>query len=269
MANELARTASNLPAQGDIDPFQKLADETASRAHIVGNLLRFSKHGEWKAGQEQDEVPEGTRLLAYLPGLKLGWVKWEENAPTKHLLGLVSEGAFPCPREELGDLDESEWRDLNGQKIDPWQKTFYLVLLDENGEFYTYVTASKGGASAIGVVADRYAKRHRMKPDEIPIVELHSRSYDHKQYGETFAPDLRITGWSKIPENFDELQSAMQEEESGSDETVEFAAPKALPRASAPTPAAKSKVVAKGKAPAKVVATQGKKKNGPSKTVRF
>jgi hypothetical protein len=248
MTTEIAKT--DLPT---IDPFQKFADETASRAHIVGQLLRFTKHGEYKCGQDQDEVAEGTRMLAYLPGLKYGWVKWNEGQPVRHLIGLIAEGFEPPPREELGDLDESTWNELNGRPIDPWQKTNYLVMLDEEGELYTFVTSSKGGLSAIGQVADSYAKRRRMKPDEIPVIELHARSYQHKDFGETFAPSFKIVAWASIPANFNELESAMEadkDESTVAEERIE-----------------KPKPTVKAKTPVKAIA--GKKKNGPSKTVRF
>lgn len=267
MANDLTKTSTQLPANNDdVDPFEAFGEEQASRAHITGDLLRFTKHGDWKAGQEQATLDEGTRMLAYMPGLKRGWVKWSDGSPTRHLLGLVSEGYTPPAREDLGDMDENDWPELNGNSIDPWQKTNYLVMLDESGQLYTFVTASKGGLTAVGAISSVYGKRRKMKSDEIPIVELHSRSYNHKQFGETFAPDIKITGWAKIPENFAELASAMDsEDEPVNDKTESFGgkAAKALAKPQA-------KPQGKAKAPAKAVVAGSKKKNGgPSKSVRF
>jgi hypothetical protein len=252
MANEVT------DPRREYDPYQEHADEVASRAHITGDLLRFTKHGQYKAGADQDEVDEGTRMLVYMPSLKKGWVKWYDGQPVQHIVGLVAEGYKPPERHDLGDMDESEWGELNGRPIDPWQKTNYIVMLDEDGQLYTFVTSSKGGLSAVGEICDAYAKRRRMKPDEIPVIELHSRSYMHKDYGETFAPTLKITGWAKVPENFNELQEAI-----GSDEPVEFTLPAPAPAKAAAAPAKPAVVKSqapKGRASSKTPPTKGGKR---------
>jgi len=246
MANEVS-TAN----QAQFDPYQMYADEVASRAHITGDLLRFTKHGEYKAGTDQEEVPEGTRMLVYMPGLKRGWVKWYDGQPVQHIVGLVSEGYKPPERHELGDMDESEWGELNGRPIDPWQKTNYLVMCDQEGQLYTFVTSSKGGLSAVGELCDAYSKRRRMKPDEVPVIELFARSYQHKDYGETFAPTLKITGWAKIPENFSELTDAIT-----SEEQTDFALPPPKAAAAKPVP---SKPTGKNSKPAAKAAKGGRR----------
>jgi hypothetical protein len=208
MANDVTNSNSNAATR---DPYAEYADEVSTRP-FPGDLLRFTKHGEYKAGQDQYNVPEGTKLIVHMPSMKRGWVKWEDGMPVAHLMGLVSEGFRPPPREQLGDLDEDEWSTLNDRPIDPWQKTNHLVMCDGEGSIYTFVTSSKGGLSAIGVISEAYSTRRRMKPDEIPVIELQSRSYNHKDFGETFAPVLKIIGWTKIPETFDQLTNAMADE---------------------------------------------------------
>jgi hypothetical protein len=250
MTNEIAKSNG----QQEIDPFQDYANEVASRAHIVGNLLRFTKHGEYKSGQDQETIEEGTRMLAYMPSMKRGWVKWVDQAPEQHLVGLVIEGYRPPNREDLGDMDESEWGELNGKPIDPWQKVNYLTMCDGSGQLYTFATSSKGGLSAVGELSDAYAKRRRMKPDEIPMIELYARSYNHKDYGETFAPSLKIIGWSKVPDTFNDLSTAM---DASSDETLtledmnaEPAAEQTILNTGAKAPTAAKVPAAKPKAPA-------------------
>ena len=56
--------------------------------------------------------------------------------------------------------------------------------------------------------------RRRMKPDEIPVIELLSRSYVHKMYGETFAPTLKIIAWTTVPHTFTELTAAIEDSSS-------------------------------------------------------
>jgi len=207
MANNLQTTSSLTPAE--IDPFDAFGNEFGGQTHIHGHLLRFTKHGDYKYGQDQEEMDEGTRMLAYLPGLMKGMVKWEDQRPVKHLIGLVAEGFQPPLREELGDHDKSKWRELSGQQIDPWQFTAYLPMLDDQGELYTFVTSSKGGLGTLSELSKSFARRRKMHPNDIPIVKLLRRSYQHAEFGETFAPVFRVDGWSKIPADFDELKSAL------------------------------------------------------------
>lgn len=237
------------PASTDIDPYAEFANEQSQRP-FAGDLLRFSKHGQYKAGQEQEVIDTGTRMFVYMPGLKRGWVKWAESQPVAHIMGLVSEGFKPPPREELGDDNEDEWETLNDKPMDPWQITNHLPMCNTKGEVFTFVTSSKGGLSEIGKLSGMYAERHRMKPNEIPVIELESRSYDHKLYGETLAPVFKVIGWVKPPETFAELTAPV---DGGSDETLVLedlmendseeqvtAPPKTAPKKAAPQkPAAK------------------------------
>lgn len=248
------------------NPFQKYGNEKANFGHITGRLLRFSKMGKWLAGQEQDELEDGTRMLAFVPGLKVGWVRWFDGAPAEHRMGVVADGFEKEDRAELGDLDQTAWPELGGRRIDPWQETNYLVMLDESGELYTYATSSKTGLSAIGMVSKAYGDRIRMKPDEIPIIELKSRPWTHRDFGEQVAPVLKITGsWAKIPRDFTELATAMDSEQVA-DQTVAFGAQKRL---AAPKPAAARTQAKPAVARTPVPPPKGKGKNGPSKSARF
>jgi len=211
MTNDVTRA----PANNVRDPYAAYADEISTRP-FDGDLLRFTKHGEYKAGQEQTVLDEGMRMIVGMPFMKRGWVKWEDNQPVAHILGLVSEGFTPQPREELGDLDEAEWELLGDKPNDPWQMTTYLPMCDTEGRLYTYITSSKGGAGVVAALSQAYATRRRMKPNEIPVIELSSRTYDHKQYGETFAPVFKVIGWTVIPMTFTELSAV----EDSSDESL-------------------------------------------------
>ena len=75
-------------------------------------------------------------------------------------------------------------------------------MCDSAAELYTFVSSSKGGLSAIGDLLAAYSRRRRMKPDEIPVIELLQSSYIHKDYGETFKPkaaDRRLDKNSRKP----------------------------------------------------------------------
>jgi hypothetical protein len=259
MANDVTNPNTNAV----IDPYQKFADEVASRP-FDGDLLRFTKHGEYKAGQDQQEIPDGTRMLVFMPGLKWGWVKWEDNVPVANVMGLINEGFDPPERDELGDDDETQWGELNGRPIDPWQKTNHLPMCDSDGTLYTFVSSSKGGLSAIGELSKAYVQRRRMKPDEIPVVELLSRSYIHKDYGETFAPSFKIIGWTSIPHTFTELRQTVED---NSDETLALEDLMHEQEEEVEPPKQAAKVAPTKSAPQKPAAKAAPAKSAPQKPV--
>src|SRR5262249_47472200 len=147
---------------------------------IVGKLLKFSK-GDYLAGQDGEEVPVGTKLVAVMDTLTVGWIKWQDARPVEHRMGPIAEGYAPPPRSELGDTEEDKWDlDDRGEPRDPWQFSNYLILLDaETKDAYTFTTSSRGGLGAIGELSKAYGKRIRQEPDCYPVIELEVGSYQH------------------------------------------------------------------------------------------
>lgn len=220
--------------------------EAAAGTRIVGDLLRFNK-GDWLAGRDQDEVAQGTRLVANVAELMIGWVRWEGGTVTDQRMGRVLDGFKPGPRSELGDTDEEDWEidEQSGERRDPWQKSNYLLLKEDGGEqLYTFTASAKGALGAIGELAGAYGKRIRQKPDELPVIELGTGKYKHKnpQYGWIKFPTMKIVGWVDRTE-FDGLLAAEAaergaEEDAGGDPPFDDA------------PAAPKKGAGKGKAAA-------------------
>jgi hypothetical protein len=201
MSTEVAKATENF--------FTKYG-EAVTRRNIVGDLLLFTKFGEWVHGRDRARLATGTTLAAYMQTLEAGWACWQYGELIDEKMGLVCEGFVPPKRDELGDLDETKWETFdNGDPKDPWQPSNKLVLVDlESDALYTFSTSSKGGLSAIGELAKDYGKHIRQKPDEMPIVELNMYSYLHpnRAYGEIRNPTLKIldgaAGWiaaAKLP----------------------------------------------------------------------
>ena len=205
---------------GDRNAFEQYSD-AVSRNRIVGDLLKFSK-GEYLAGQDGDEIEEGTELVANLDELMVGWLKWDDDKPTDMKMGKVVEGYTPVPRKDLGDTDDREWdTDDRGQPRDPWQLTNYLIMKEPGGDkLYTFTTSSKGGMSAVGKLCGLYGKRLRTNPGEFPIVALNVDSYRHsnKSYGKIFVPDFKVVGWTEKSE-FAEALAAADAAASGRDDS--------------------------------------------------
>jgi hypothetical protein len=179
--------------------FQTYGEAATARA-IEGTLLRFSK-SDFLAGASSDatEVALGTRFVAVMDSLNIGWLRWDNNAPCEPRMGLIVDGFQPTRRSELGDLDKEMWeRDSEGEPRDPWQFTNNLVLRQiETGEVYTFVTSSKGGLGAIGELCKVHGKHIRQHPDDYPIVELDVGSYQHRDrsLGRIKYPIFKVVGF--------------------------------------------------------------------------
>lgn len=187
-------TAVTVPGNGN--PFEAYGNAVSQKS-IVGDILKFTKFGEYVTGQDESEMPKGQRLIANMDELLTGWVRWEDNKPTDQIMGRVADGFMPQRRNELGDTDESLWeKDDDGRPRDPWQKTNYLVLKAEGEEqLYTFATSSKSGLNAIGELCKVFGRQMRQRPDEFPVVALNAGSYIHPKYKKIFVPNLDVVGW--------------------------------------------------------------------------
>ena len=172
------------------------------QSNIIGKLLRFTK-GEFVAGQDADEIPEGTKLVVNMDSVLTGWQRWEDARPAEQLMGPICEGFQPAKRSDLGFEEKSSWEvDQNGVARDPWQFA-NLALMKEpgkKGELYTFTTSSKGGLGAIGRLCTEYGNEMREHDGEYPVIELGVGSYKHSNYGKIQFPEFKITGWADVVE---------------------------------------------------------------------
>jgi hypothetical protein len=187
---ELANTGPN--------PFEAYGN-VAGGSTIEGDLLKFSKFGDWLVGKDAIKLEVGTRLVAQMPSLRVGWLKWIDNKPAEVLWGYVIEGHVPVRRGDLDAQDQTLWTiGTDGKKRDPWQFTNALTLVNPaTDSVLTFSPSSRGGISAIGELCRKYGRRMRAHPNELPVVELGVSSYRHKikELGEIRVPMLRIVDW--------------------------------------------------------------------------
>jgi hypothetical protein len=192
-----AQSTSLAPAGGNA--FEAYGQAVSQRS-IVGKLLKFSK-GDYLVGENNEDMPEGTELIANMDELMVGWIKWQDNKPAEQIMGRVSDGYQAPRRTDLGDNNKDDWEtDDQGQLRDPWQFSNYLILKEpgEDGELYTFATSSKGGLNAIGELCKSYGKAMRQRPDDLPVVTLKVGSYQHsnKSFGRIKFPIFELTGWA-------------------------------------------------------------------------
>lgn len=196
--NEMTTRTSGAVALPEQNAFEQYS-EAASGNRIIGDLLKFSK-GDWLVGREGDEVAIGTRYVANVLDLKVGYMKWVDGKPVENRMGRVMDRFMPPVRSSLGDTDEEEWEtDQDGNPRDPWQLTNTLILkADDSDELFTFSTSSKGGIGAIGKLAGEFGKHMRARPNELPIIALDVDSYKHsdKSRGRIKVPVLKVVGWT-------------------------------------------------------------------------
>jgi hypothetical protein len=194
--NDIAKRNGTDIATTNKNPFEQYS-EAAESNRIVGDLLKFVK-GDWTAGRDSEEIPEGTELIAIMDEMLVGWLKWEDSKPADMRLGKVSDGFMPSRRAELGDDDKDRWELRDGVPRDPWQLTNVLILKGvETDRLFTFTTSSKGGIGALAKLAGAFGKHMRQRPDEFPVVALGASSYKHpdKSRGKIDFPVFEVLGW--------------------------------------------------------------------------
>jgi hypothetical protein len=187
----LASTNGTALVQPGGDPFASYGAKVGQQ----GTFLNFNK-GEWLYGQDKKEMPLGTRLVANMEGLRIGWVRWFDKKMTDDLAELLTDMRPLQSRNTLGDNDPTMWElDDRGDPRDPWTLSNILQMVSDDGEEYIYTTSSKGGIGAIGRLCKAYGQQRRQHPGQVPVLELGRDFYDHPKWGKTYFPVLTIVGW--------------------------------------------------------------------------
>jgi hypothetical protein len=213
MSTEIATGTDNL------NPYLAYGREITQRT-IVGDLLKFSKQGEWLIGKDEKEAEPKSKWIAQMDEVVLGWVKWLDKTAVDHRMGLLREGFRPEPRAALGDLNKADWEaGPDGQARDPWQLTNYIAMREVDGDkrIVTYAPSSKSGLNCAGLLYRTFGEALPRKPGQFPIVALGKDSYKHKQYGKIMIPTLQVVGWveksafGELPEASEVSQDEMDE----------------------------------------------------------
>ena len=186
------QTANNggLPAQYTDDPYAAYGAASGGTP-----FLKFDR-GRFKFGQDGDELEIGTRLIANMPEVQVGHLKWKDGAVVDEAMISLGGGYRPARREELGDTDEALWNtDEDGKPVDPWSFTNIVPFADLDGQEYTFTTSSRGGVAAVGKLCKVYGQQRLKHEGALPIIELQGSSYPHKRYGEVPIPVFRLVDW--------------------------------------------------------------------------
>jgi hypothetical protein len=100
-------------------------------------------------------------------------------------------------REDLGDLDESQWEvgpDKTTKK-DRWASTRFVYLVDpKTAEAFTFSTSSWGGREAVINLGDAIARFRSAHPDAVPVVSLEAAPMQTR-FGRKSKPIFKVVGW--------------------------------------------------------------------------
>src|SRR5262245_34296149 len=133
MGNDLAINRNSLPAN-----IEDEADALLASTKSHEKILKFRKG---KYFVMDNEVRAGTEFIAHASQLTLGWIKFFNNKVVERRMGRAAERFVPPERDELGDMDRSEWEFRDGEAVDPWTFQHLLPLEHtETGEVYIFTT---------------------------------------------------------------------------------------------------------------------------------
>jgi hypothetical protein len=193
-----ARTPAPMMA-GNLTYAEMVAAELAPSS-FAGQLIKFNK-GEKKfliLGTEEEISPD-IAFIALMDEAFHGWVKFGgEGEPPTRVMGPIYGGKFVKPtREELGDLDQSQWKPgLNGQPADPWLQEVLLPLQNPQTQaLYTFGTNNSTGRNAVGRLLHHYnAMLRRNDTTHYPVVRLTPSGYQDRRYGWVDTPSFTVVG---------------------------------------------------------------------------
>src|SRR6516165_420649 len=187
--SQLTVVQNSLPAN-----IEDEADALLASTQTHEKLLKFKK-GKFFA--MDNEVALGTEFLCHASQLVIGWIKFVNNKVADRKMGRAAERFVPPERDELGDMEQSEWEVRDGELQDPWSYQHLLPLEHpETGEIYIFTTSSIGGKIATEVIVQEYARRIKRRGSRaLPIVRLAVTQMKTKKYGDVARPCFEVVGW--------------------------------------------------------------------------
>lgn len=189
--------------------FQAAADALQGEGKPI---LKFKK-GDWLFGADGEEFKYGSVIAGNINEAEWGWTHWHDGKPDERRMVRIATGRHPVPRNTLGDQDEDLWEtDEQGNKVDPWQKTFDIPSRELYGDRREFVLtgSSRGYEGAFKKLLAQFGKEMKLNHGKIPLIELDGDKYKHSnpQYDWVKVPVMRIVAWKTA----DELEAYEPEE---------------------------------------------------------
>ena len=201
MANDIATRGSTALATGGANPWAE-----AARGVETGSYLKFNGNdGRWSFGQDDEDLPDGSRVVMDMESLAFGWICWVEGSVEEERLVPVMDGRPPLEHEltDYGPYDEDDgWREA--ASISMVLESYGEDDQDEAvGTQLLWKTSTGGQVRQIRKLSGAYGRVFSQHPGEFPIVELAQESYapKNKKHGKKkFSPVMKIVGWMTAAE---------------------------------------------------------------------
>jgi hypothetical protein len=174
-------------------------------------LLKMGKDGIWVYGAENIEVEAGALWAINPMSIRHGYACWTnydvKEKKKNELLGevMVLAGQAKPLKSDLSDLGW-DWAD---------QISFSAMCLngEDKGTQVLYKTTSVGGINAVGKVLDALVAQLDKDPDHpVPVIELDTDSYTHKQWGKTYVPIMVIKRWMELTDTLPDMDAPETED---------------------------------------------------------
>tara|TARA_R110000787_G_scaffold69802_1_gene155241 strand:+ start:3050 stop:3685 length:636 start_codon:yes stop_codon:yes gene_type:complete len=189
---------SNLPVElSQLSTGLAQAGQRISSGSSEYPFIKLDKSGDWVFGADAHEVTDG--LWAINPNSFIeGFIAWGEGE-------LLGEEMAPMAGTPIigSSLPEQEGAKRGWEK----QVGFHMVAIagEYTGQQVIYKTSSKGGVKAVRDIVAKVVNQINGGDDDIvPVVELKSESYKHKQYGKINTPVLSVVHWQGMGVTADE-----------------------------------------------------------------
>jgi hypothetical protein len=171
---------------------------------MPGRLFKFStKVNEFVTVDDGSDVETNVDYVALCPETLVGWIKFPGNdLPPERVMGLLYDGFQMPARDELGDLDETQWPAglSNASPQDPGKHQIALPLMNAaTEELLVFTTLNDTGRRSVGRLLQHYERMLRLNRDELPLVRLKVGDFNHRdpRVGWVSTPQFAIVGRTK------------------------------------------------------------------------
>jgi len=210
----------------------------AGKGVADGAYLKFNGNdGRYSFGQDDEDLPDGSRVVGDMETLAFGFMCWVDSAVEEEILVPVIDGKPPLEHEltDHGPYDDD----------DGWREAASVSLVLESygnddqddavGTPLLWKTSTGGQVRQFRKLSAAYGRVFSQHPGEFPIIELSAESYvpKVKKHGKIkWSPVLKIVGWMTAEE-----LAGLTGDELGDDDYEEEPAPKKVAaRKPAPEP---------------------------------
>ena len=184
----------------EVVPVENLANALAIRSqslHVGGGdfpFLKLNQDGSWTFGADKIETQEQSRWAVNPNSFTEGFIAWgKSEVIDERMVSMTS--AAPILQADLPPVPEA---------TKGWQKQLGCMLVctngDDKGTQVLFKTSSFGGVKGVRALVDAVVTQ--LGTDQVnimPIVELSSENYKHKDWGKIiYSPVFDVKSWVPV-----------------------------------------------------------------------